>query len=79
LFKLLPDVFRDNAQPLSIPAIYLASNALQLGNDALLLYGLSIIIGYNAGGFCCLPFSLGSLPVGFVSLWVSHACTSIQA
>jgi len=79
LFKLLPDVFRNGAQPLSILAIYLASNALQLGNDALLLCGLSLTIGYNAHGFCFLPLGLGSPPVGFVSLWVAHACTNIQA
>ena len=68
MFKLLPDVFRNGAQPLSILAIYLASNALQLGNDALLLCGVSLTIGYNARGFCCLPFGLGSLAVSFVSL-----------
>jgi hypothetical protein len=55
LFKLLPDVFRNGAQPLCIIAIYLATNALQLGNDALLLCGASLTIGYNARGFCCLP------------------------
>jgi hypothetical protein len=76
---LLPDVFREGAQPLSSLAIDLASNAVQLGNDALLLCGPSLIIGYDACGFCCLPFGLGSLAVGFVSLWVAHACTSIQA
>jgi hypothetical protein len=63
LFKLLPHSLRDAAKPLAVAAIHLVCYPLQLGYDAVVLNGETLVVGPYAGGFRRNAEYLGGLPL----------------